>query len=233
MKNLRNYRFGALTLAAAFLLAGETAMSYEAPRYTVLYTDGEVEYREYDAYLVSETVVKASSYRAAGNEGFRRLFRYISGANRGSAEIAMTVPVAQAPAEKIAMTVPVAQAETDQGWTVSFMLPSSYTLENAPQPTDERVYVREVPARVMAVMRFSGRMTEGNFEAGEQELRAALAAMDVAVEGEAERAVYNGPFTLPFLRRNEVLIPVAGVPAPAGEVVRQARGGAGERAAAY
>ena len=111
-------------------------MSYEEPQYTVLYTDGEVEYRQYESYLVSETVVEADSYRAAGNEGFRRLFRYITGNNQGRSEISMTVPVAQAPAEKIAMTVPVQQAEADKGWTISFMLPAEYTLETAPQPAD-------------------------------------------------------------------------------------------------
>ena len=133
-------------------------MSLEQPDYTVIHREGDVEYRQYDSYLVSETVIEnAGSYEAAGNEGFRRLFRYISGGNDSRAKIAMTAPVEQSQgrgSEKIAMTVPVQQSNSAEGWRVAFMLPSKYTLETAPQPRDPRVRVREVPGRLIAALRF-------------------------------------------------------------------------------
>ena len=96
--NNRNSKAGLTALAAAFLFVGENAMSYEQPEYAVLYADGDVEYRQYEPYLVSETVIEgADNYDDAGDEGFRRLFQYITGANQSQSKIAMTVPVAQAP----------------------------------------------------------------------------------------------------------------------------------------
>jgi len=202
-----------LILLLGLVLMGETAMSYEEPKYTVVYADAGIEYRQYDSYLVSETIIKnAADSDAAGNEGFRRLFRYITGANKAQSKISMTVPVSQGASEKISMTVPVQKSNTESGWRVSFALPSEYTLETAPQPTDARVYVREVPGRLMAVKRFSGRWTERNYLENEQKLRDGLQQADVEPVGELERAAYNAPFSLPFLRRNEVMAAVNNVP---------------------
>jgi len=205
-------------------------MSYEQPNYTVVYMDGDVEYRQYEPYLVSETVIqKADDYKDAGNEGFRRLFRYITGANQTQAKIAMTVPVQQAPSqtqsEKIAMTVPVQQAQSAEGWKVSFMLPTEYTAETAPVPSDERVYIREVPGRLMAVNKFSGRWTVKNYLENANALRNSLNAESVIATGEMERAAYDAPYTLPFMRRNEVMVAVDGLPQKARsadkEVIQQ------------
>ncbi len=212
-------------LLAALLFAGGAAMSYEQPEYRIVYTDGDVEYRQYEPYLVSETVVRADEgFRDAGNEGFRRLFRYITGANQAQGKIAMTVPVQQGPArsEKIAMTAPVQQGESEAGWTVAFMLPGEYTLATAPAPTDPRVYIRAVPGRLVAVKRFSGRWRDANFEREERELQASLDAVGVNTIAGFERAAYNGPFTLPFMRRNEVMVAVDSVPAAVGEGLRLA-----------
>ncbi len=202
-----------MVLITGFLFTGESAMSYEQPDYTVLYEDDTVEYRQYEPYLVSETVIEnTDDYKDAGDEGFRRLFKYITGANQGQAKIAMTAPVEQAPSEKIAMTVPVQQGESADGWRVSFMLPTDYTLKTAPVPTDKRVYVREVPGKLMAVLQFSGRWTEKNYEYREAELRAHLDAQNISGVGEVQRAAYNAPFSLPFLRRNEVMLAVNSLP---------------------
>ena len=204
-------------------------MSLEQPDYTVIHREGDVEYRQYDSYLVSETLIdNAGSYEAAGNEGFRRLFRYISGGNDSRAKIAMTAPVEQtqsrdaAGSEKIAMTVPVQQSSSDEGWRVAFMLPSKYTLETAPQPRDPRVQVREVPGRLIAALRFSGRWTSKNFEKKKLVLLDAIEGQSVRPIGELQSAMYSAPFMPPFLRRNEVLVEVDRLPATAKTPLRQA-----------
>jgi len=189
-------------------------MSLETPEYTVLYTDGAIEYRQYQPYLVSETVVRMPEhYRNAGNEGFRRLFNYISGDNKSKARIDMTAPVERMPtSEIIEMTAPVEQGETGEGWSVTFMLPSQYTLESAPVPTDERVRIREVPGRLMAVLRYSGRWTDRNLAKRSAELLDSVAAQSIATVGEIVSAAYDPPFMPPFFRRNEVMIEVERLP---------------------
>lgn len=207
---------GAVALAGVVYI-GVNTMGLEQPSYRVVFEADGVEYRQYEPYLVSETVIEAAgSYQAAGNEGFRRLFRYISGGNSGENKIAMTVPVAQtATSEKIAMTAPVQQTESAEGWRVAFMLPTQYTLETAPQPTDSRVSIREIPGRLTAVSRYSGRWTEANYARKRAVLLTALEQAAVTPVGEVQSALYNGPFTPPFLRRNEVVVEIDRLPAEA------------------
>lgn len=190
-------------------------MSYEEPGYALLYQAGGVEYRRYDPYLIAETVVEgAADFDSAGNEGFRRLFKYIAGGNTSRSTIAMTAPVSQAGQnQKIAMTVPVQQSGSGSGWRISFMLPKQYTLDTAPVPTDSRVRVVVVPERLMAVRRYSGRWTESNFVARRDELVRMIAAAGLNQLSEPRLARYNSPLSLPFLRRNEVLIEVDRLPA--------------------
>jgi hypothetical protein len=213
-KQIMKYRLGRGLMIFGLIFSGESAMSLEQPEYAVLYTDGNIEYRQYESYLVSDTIVEdADDFSEAGNEGFRRLFRYITGSNQSQAKIAMTAPVAQAPAsEKIAMTAPVQQNADPNGWRVSFMLPSEYTMENVPEPLDHRVKIRAVPAKLMAVLRYSGRWTERNFERKQSALLAAIDEESVSPIGKMQRALYNPPYTPPFMRRNEVMVEVDGLP---------------------
>ncbi|MCH1487994.1 MAG: heme-binding protein [Pseudomonadales bacterium] len=194
-------------------LAGHT-MALEKPGYKVLYQEGKLEYRLYQPYIVAETeVVGEESYKAASNEGFMRLFRYISGGNVDQASIAMTAPVQRhRVSEEIAMTTPVQRLPTAQGWKVAFMLPSQYALDDAPVPVDPRVVIRPMPERLMAVLRYSGRWTERNLVKYEQRLRERLQEHGIEVMGVTESAAYNPPFTPPFMRRNEIMVKVEGYP---------------------
>jgi len=216
-KQNRNSLAGRAVMLAALLITGENAMSLEQPEYTVLYKEGDIEYRQYEPYLVSETVIKnTGDYNDAGNEGFRRLFQYITGSNQAQAKIAMTAPVAQTPSsEKIAMTAPVQQGESAEGWRVAFMLPTEYTLDTAPVPTDERVQIKAMRGRLMAVLRYSGRWTERNFSNKQSALRDAIDGESIDRIGEFQSALYNPPYTPPFMRRNEVMVEVNRVPAAA------------------
>lgn len=203
---------GAIVLASIF--PGESVMGLESPDYTVVYADGNIEYRQYEPYLVAETTVASDGrYTDAGNEGFRRLFRYITGNNTSQSKIAMTVPVEQGKqGEKIAMTTPVEQSSTEEGWVVSFMVPRDYTLETAPRPTDPRVRIREVPGELRAVLRYSGRWTDSLFRKKRTELIDTLESSEVTMQGEVQIAFYDPPYMLPFLRRNEVQVRIRNLP---------------------
>ena len=224
MRMTRRSLIPAVLAASAALgpAAAEVAMAIEQPEYTVVRQDGAFELRRYAPYLVAETEVE-SEYMQAGNVAFGRLFRYISGANTTRTEIAMTAPVEQARrggGEKIAMTAPVEQAREGGVYRVAFVVPRKYTRDTVPQPTDPQVRIREVPARSVAVWRYSGRWTEENFRGHERELRAKLVALDLKpVPGDsAIIARYDAPFIPWFMRRNEVLIPLL----DASAAVRQA-----------
>ncbi len=185
-------------------------MAIEIPEYRVIEQEGSFELRAYSSYLIAETEVEAG-FMNAGNIAFGRLFRYISGANTAQAEIAMTAPVEQSSqGEKIAMTAPVEQAKADGVYRVGFVVPRKYNRDTVPNPTDPRVSIREVPARTVAVWRYSGRWTEENFREHEKDLRRAVQARGLqAVAGDsAIIARYDAPFIPWFMRRNEVLIPL-------------------------
>src|SRR5512137_2997530 len=154
-----------LPLAAALALwaLAEPAMATEKPKYTVVQQVGGLEVRQYAPYLVAETEVTGSR-EEAGNAGFRRLAGYIFGGNRGERKIAMTAPVAQQEGARIAMTAPVSQQETpDRGpstWVIQFMMPSGYTRATLPEPLDPAIRFRDVPARRLVALRYSGTWSE-------------------------------------------------------------------------
>ncbi len=207
--------------ALLLLMTTLKANAIEMPDYEVVYTDGSVEYRQYEPYIVAETVVKnSSSYRGSSNEGFMRLLRYITGANESQSDIAMTTPVQQTPpSEKIDMTAPVQRNETEEGWRVAFMLPSSFTMDTAPTPTNNEISLRLIPKQLMAVIRYSGRWTERNFNRHKEQLLESLEESNIKTIGVAESAAYDAPYVLPFLRRNEVMIEVNSLPNHGNTVV--------------
>jgi hypothetical protein len=185
-------------------------MAIEQPKFQVLKKDGDFELRQYVSFCIAETEVQ-SSFKDAGNIAFWRLFHYIQGQNQGSKKIAMTAPVGQEAAgqgEKIAMTAPVSQAPSATGYRVSFTLPSIYTVDTAPKPNDATVTLRQIPARKMAVLSYSGGWAESRYEGKKKALVQWLATQGLKPLGEPILARYNSPYTLWFLRHNEVQIEV-------------------------
>lgn len=173
-------------------------MAYEEPPYDVLFKTDGYEVREYDDRIAAQVSSQISS-----NKAFRTLFKYISGANQSCEKVSMTIPVAQS--EKIEMTVPVIRgAQSDVGY-MQFFLPSSYTLETVPKPTDPSVDIVTVEGGYYAVYSYSGRANDRNFAKAEARLLDSLSRDGVAVSSEVIRATYNGPLTLPFNRRNEAM----------------------------
>ena len=193
---------------AIFTFGVMEVMATEEAKYTVLKKDDRFEIRDYEPHILAEIIVEGD-IEQAGNKSFNKLFRYISGDNRSRDKVAMTVPVSQEPRrQKIKMTAPVSLQPAQGQWAVSFMMPASYTLETLPQPEDPEIILRQVPARRMAAVRYSGFWSKKNYLRYKNELEAWIHKEDLTILGDPIWARYNPPFTLWFLRRNEILIPV-------------------------
>ena len=200
-------------LLCLFLIAAVDSYALEQPTYEVLFVDGDIEYRRYDAYLVAETAIaEASDWGKDTRDGFMQLFDYISGENTLETKIAMTSPVVQGQRTKIAMTAPVVESSSEGQNRMAFMLPSEFNLDSAPRPTNPAITIKEIPVRIIASIRYSGRWTEKNVQKYKARLEQHLADRGVETIGEYSTAVYNAPFTPPFMRRNEIHFEISALP---------------------
>ncbi len=183
-------------------------MAAEEAKFDVVEESGAFAVRDYASQVLAETTVQTDR-EGAGNRAFRTLFNYISGDNKAKRKVPMTAPVSQKDAsEKIAMTSPVGQRGSNDTWVVSFMMPADYTLESLPTPNNEAVSLRQVPARRMAVIRYSGTWSSKRYLAHKAKLEAWIEDRSFTAVGPAEWARYDPPFKPWFMRRNEVLIPI-------------------------
>ena len=183
----------------------------EAPYQTVR-QDKPFEIRDYSPVVVAQTRVNAD-FKEAGNKAFRRLFAYISGDNEAQQKIAMTAPVIAEPTtnesgEKIAMTAPVTAQKQDGSWLYRFVLPESYSLDTAPKPLDPEVSIAETDHKRVATIRYSGRSTDKAREKQTEALMNWIKSEELVPASEPRWAGYNGPFTIPLFRRNEVLVDI-------------------------
>jgi len=184
---------------------------YEQPTYEVVERLGEVmEVRRYPSRLAVETTADGADRDEARNAAFRRLFDYISGENAGGREVAMTAPVESA-AERteIAMTAPVETRDaTGEAVRMRFFLPASFNRASAPAPSDPEVRIVTLPQSTLAVRRFSGRWSEASLAEETTALLGRLEGSGWQPAGEPFTMFYDPPFTLPWLRRNEVAVAV-------------------------
>jgi SOUL heme-binding protein len=200
--------FKHVTAAAAILAmtGGPARADYAEPAYTVVKQAGDIEIRDYAPMIVAE-VIRSGQRAEAISAGFRPLADYIFGKNAPKAEIAMTAPVTQERrGQEIAMTAPVTQeADKDGVWKVRFVMPAQWTMASLPKPINSDVRLLEIPAERRAVIRFSGFTFTSTIQEKTAELRMYIAAHGYTPVGEPVFAFYNPPWTLPFLRRNEVM----------------------------
>jgi len=166
----------------------------EQAKYEVLREINKVEIRRYPSLVIA----RVDGY---GDGGFNLLFSFITGNNRQKSKIAMTAPVVS---EQIAMTAPVF-SESD---SIGFVMPEGLTLETMPEPIDERVKIVEMPERVVAVLKFSGRWSNSIFKKKSKEMLEELTKAEIETAGQVFTMRYNGPFTPWFMRRNEVAVAI-------------------------
>ena len=193
-----------------FIFWGTNLSALEEPKYSVLKEYENFEIRNYASYLVAEVDIEGS-YNKSGNEAFRILAGYIFGDNQSSTKMNMTAPVeseAIQSSEKMNMTAPVFSNKNFNGYTYRFVMESKYTQETLPVPNNSKIRITEIKDRVMAVISFSGRWSQKNFEKHEQILANDLKNEGIGVASEAIYARYNAPFTPWFLRRNEIMFEI-------------------------
>jgi hypothetical protein len=183
-------------------------MAIEKPKYKVLKKEGNYEQREYDPYITSKVKVFARDYNEAASRGFIPLANYIFGANVSGEKTSMTSKVSAKPlSEKIAMTAPVTVTGSET-YSVEFMIPRKYTVDSLPVPNDERVGFEEHPKNRKAVVQFSGRFNQENFEKHINLLQNWIRELGLNEKSDPIIAGYNPPFFPWFLKHNEVLIEV-------------------------
>ena len=169
----------------------------EEPDYTVVASKGSIELRHYSPMIIAEVEVPGER-KDAIRKGFTILANYIFGGNSADT--------------KMSMTAPVMQQKDLNGWKIRFILPKAYTLENLPTPISKEVVLIQIPSTVLAVIRFSGFAGEKSINTNTQKLEAYISRENLDTLGEPILAFYNPPWTLPFLRRNEVMIKTRNAP---------------------
>ncbi len=186
-------------------------MSIENPKYKVVERDNKFEIRDYEQYIVAEVDVEAS-YNSALNSGFGILAGYIFGGNSARASIAMIAPVTEnsvPKSERIKMTSPVsASHKQGQVHTISFSMPSKYTLDTLPRPNDANIRLREVPASRVAALRFSGNLNEKLVTKKTSELMAWLKQKNLNPKSPVASCQYNPPWIPGPFRTNEIIVTV-------------------------
>jgi hypothetical protein len=188
---------GSFVLAFATLFIGAPVMAVSEPAFSVVRSEGSIELRDYPGFIVAETEV-SGDFDAAGRTGFRRVAGYIFGGNKKP----------DGSSEKIAMTAPVTLEPKGDQWRVHFVMPEGYQMDSLPRPVDPNVRLRQVPAHRVAAIRFSGFTTDASILENTEALRAWIAKEQLTEISSPQVARYNDPFTLPWNRRNEILIEI-------------------------
>ena len=197
---------GAIILIGAGVW-GVIASNVEQARYKVVETQGNIEIRDYAPMIVAEVAVTGKREEAI-KKGFRMIADYIFGSNTTSTRVSMTAPVIQQETEKIAMTAPVMQQPYGEEWRVRFVMPAGYSMETLPKPINQAVNLKSMESRRFAVVRFSGFGNDDSLKQKTAELTAFIQKNNMVVISSPIYAFYNPPWTLPFFRRNEIMVEI-------------------------
>ena len=183
----------------------------EQPKYEVIERIGtSVEIRRYAPRIAAEATIDVTKSDNPRGEAFRIVAAYIFGANKGKKKIDMTSPVeVKTAGEKIAMTAPVEVNKSEKRLAMRFFMPKQYSKEELPEPTDSRVRLIDIPSETAAVLQFTGSTDDAAVSARTAELLKLLRGTSWKIEGTPTAFFYNPPWTIPFLRRNEIAVTVS------------------------
>jgi len=196
-------RAQSIILAGLCFLFASSVMALEEPKYSVIESSPPFELRQYTPMIVAEVYVDGDM-SDAGSKGFRLIAGYIFGKNQSKTKLADDPQGS----EKIAMTAPVTmetQKKNSNQWRMFFVMPSQYTLTSLPTPTSPEVKLREIPPQKKAVITYSGFNSDEKTQEKAQELRVWMKSKNLTPASEPQLARYNPPWSIPFLRRNEVM----------------------------
>ena len=187
------------------------AMATEEPEFKLVSEEGEFQIREYDPKIIAQVEVEGD-FDEASSRGFKLLADYIFGNNLlegESQKISMTTPVEMTPlAENLLITSPVMDDQINNKWLINFVMPQEYILDTLPKPNNPQVNIIKVPKEKYAVIVFSGLIRESSYAEKADLLINYLNENRLTQQGAIKIARYNPPWTLPFFRRNELMVRV-------------------------
>ena len=186
-------------------------MATDEPEFKLILKEDKFEIREYAPKIIAQVEI-FGDFDDASSKGFKILADFIFGNNTttdGNSKIEMTAPVEMEPlTQKINMTKPVLSEGSDNNWIVSFIMPSEFTLETLPKPNNKSIKILSLPKEKYAVIVFSGLVRESSYLEKEKLLNEFIKEKKLKPSGEIKIARYNPPWTLPFFRRNELMLKV-------------------------
>jgi effector-binding domain-containing protein len=186
-------------------------MATEEPEFKIILKEGKIEIREYAPKIIAQVKV-FGDFDDASSKGFKVLADYIFGNNTSTddnSRIEMTAPVEMEPlSQKINVAKPVLTEGTGNNWIVSFIMPNEFTLKTLPKPNNKNIKILSLPKEKYAVIIFSGLVRESSYQEKETLLNQFIEEKKLKTSGEIKIARYNPPWTLPFFRRNELMIKV-------------------------
>ena len=184
-------------------------MATEEPDFKLILEEGDFQIREYDPKIIAQVEV-IGDFEEASSKGFKLLADFIFGNNllKGeSKKISMTTPVEMTPlAENLLITSLVMDNQVNNKWLINFVMPHEYTINTLPKPNNSQVHIAEVPSEKYAVIVFSGLVKESSYADKAELLSNYLKENSYKQQGAIKIARYNPPWTLPFFRRNELMV---------------------------
>jgi len=198
-------------LIVTLLLFSNYLMATDEPEFKLTFKDNNFEIREYAPKILAQVSV-IGDFDDATSKGFKVLADFIFGNNlsvEGSSKIDMTAPVVMEPvSKKVEMTTPVITEERDGEWIISFVMPKKYSLNTLPKPNNKDITITSLPIEKYAVIVFSGLVRKSNYNEQVKLLQNFIITKNLKTIDQVKIARYNPPWTLPFFRRNELMIRV-------------------------
>ena len=196
-----------LTVFIIFSAIEPVMSDTEEPKYNIKLIEDNIEIRLYEPMIIAEVDIKGNRDSAA-SQGFKILADYIFGNNNINQDIAMTAPVQQQNNQKINMTAPVQQQESNDVWKISFVMPSQYSMKTLPKPNNPKITIKEIPEKAYIAIRFSGMRSDYNMTKHKKQLMQYVTDHNIKIIAAPKYAFYDPPWTLPFLRRNEIMMEI-------------------------